>query len=216
MSAPYSFTRDDLLARSRRLLPAPPDDALHPSHVPARGDFLLNPEDLEPGLLQRAKPAAVLIGLVPRDEGVTVLLTQRTAQLRAHSGQVAFPGGKIDAEDASPIAAALREAQEEIGLDPALVTPLGYLDCYLSSSGYRIVPVVGMVEPGFELTINEHEVDAAFETPLSFLMEPGNHARSTREWKGRERHFYEMPHGGRHIWGVTAGIIRAMYERLYG
>lgn len=162
----------------------------------------------------RAIPAAVLIGVVPRPEGPTVLLTQRAAALRKHSAQVAFPGGRVDAVDGSPVATALRETEEEIGLSRERVSTLGFLDAYLTGTGYRIVPVVALVEPPFSLTLNPSEVDAAFETPLSFLLDPANHRREGREWKGHFRTYYAMPFGDRYIWGATAGIIRNLYERL--
>ncbi len=136
------------------------------------------------------RPAAVLVPVVARREAATVLLTQRAAHLRDHSGQIAFPGGKIDADDASPLAAALREAEEEIGLDRGFVRPLGYLEPYVTTSGFRIVPVVSLVDPGYALTINPREVDGAFEVPLSFLMTPANHETHQREWKGHMRRYY--------------------------
>ena len=164
--------------------------------------------------LAEAKPAAVLIGLIDRPEGTTVLLTERATHLRSHSGQVAFPGGKIDpGEDA--LEAALREAEEEVGLSRKHVEVFGMLDPYLSGSGYRITPVVAEIHPPFELTINRHEVADTFEAPFAFVMDPENHQSQSREWKGATRHFYAMPWENRYIWGVTAGILRNLYERLY-
>lgn len=160
-----------------------------------------------------ARPAAVLIPVVARPEA-TVLLTQRSSDLSNHSGQIAFPGGKIDPGDASPLAAALREAEEEIGLDRRHVHPLGYLAPFLSRTGYLITPVVGLVEPGFDLTLNPAEVTDAFEVPLAFLMDPSNHQRQSRELNGQRRYFYAMPYGERYIWGITAGILRNLWERL--
>ena len=139
----------------------------------------------------------------------------RTADLSTHSAQIAFPGGKIDPSDATPLAAALREAEEEIGLDRRLIEPVGYLDLYLTFSGYRILPVLARVEPGYRLKINPSEVAEAFEVPLEFLMQPDNHQRHKRDWKGIERQYYAMPFGERYIWGVTAGILRNLYERIY-
>lgn len=207
-----SFAAEALEARAlARLSLAPPDlsggSALH-------GDHHLNPSIL-PEMIPDRRAAAVLVPVVARPEEVTVLLTRRASHLRDHSGQVAFPGGKIDAQDGSPLAAALREADEEIGLDSRFVRPLGYLDPYLTTSGFDIVPVLAMVEPGFALSLNTDEVEAAFEVPLSFLMTPDNHEVGSREWKGIERHFYAIPYGEHYIWGVTAGIVRAMYQRLY-
>ena len=146
----------------------------------------------------------------------TVLLTLRTPDLKSHSGQIAFPGGKIDPADASPLDAALREAEEEIGLDRKLIDPIGYLDLYLTFSGFRILPVVARVDPDYRLTINPAEVVEAFEVPMEFLMQPDNHKRHSRIWKeGIERHYYAMPFGERYIWGITAGILRNLYERVY-
>jgi 8-oxo-dGTP pyrophosphatase MutT (NUDIX family) len=178
-----------------------------------RGDL-----DLDPALWERAgvsatKPASVLVPIVDRS-APTVLLTLRTAELASHAGQVAFPGGKIDPSDESPVAAALREASEEVGLAPLLVEPIGYLDLYLTFSGFRILPTVARVEPEFTLKLNPREVTEAFEVPLDFLMDPKNHQRKTRDWKGIPRDYYAMPFGERYIWGVTAGILRNLYERI--
>ncbi|WP_252511192.1 CoA pyrophosphatase [Phreatobacter aquaticus] len=160
-----------------------------------------------------AKPAAVLIPVVARPEP-TVLLTLRSSALPSHSGQIAFPGGKIDPGDGTPLAAALREAEEEVGLDRRFVQPLGYLLPFLSRTGYLITPVVGMVEPGFELTINPSEVTDAFEVPLAFLMDERNHQRQTRHLNGRDRVVFAMPYGERYIWGITATILRDLWQRL--
>lgn len=197
---------------AERLTPEPP--ALGGPLANPRGDHDLD-RDYPPVTEVEARPAAVLVPIVRRHEP-TVLLTQRASALRQHSGQIAFPGGKVDRADGSPLMTALRESEEEIGLDPRLVRPLGYLDPYLSGTGFRILPVVGLVDPSFTLAINRTEVDDAFEVPLAFLMEPGNHQRHSREWQGRTRSYYAMPFGDRYIWGATAGIIRNLYERLYG
>ena len=161
------------------------------------------------------RDAAVLVPVVARAPSATVLLTMRTPHLTTHAGQIAFPGGKIDPTDATPTEAALREAEEEIGLDRALVTTMGMLDPYLTGTGYRIVPVVAMVDPDHRLALNPHEVVNAFEVPLAFLMSPENHRRGSREFRGATRYFYEMPYGEHYIWGVTAGIIRGLYERVF-
>ena len=163
---------------------------------------------------QPVRPAAVLIPVVDHKEP-TVLLTQRSVHLNEHAGQIAFPGGKIDATDKSPRDAALREAEEEVGLDRSFVEPIGYLDLYGTGFGFRILPTVARVKPGFRLTINHSEVDDAFEVPLSFLMDPANHQRHSKEFRGMERSYYAMPFAERYIWGATAGILRVLYERIY-
>jgi len=207
---------DDFFARARRRLTLDVPPALSdPSAPGARGDLDLNPELWQRAGVAATKPAAVLVPIVARSEP-TVLLTQRTAELASHAGQVAFPGGKIDPEDATPLAAALREAQEEIGLAPVLVEPLGYLDLYLTFSGFRILPTVACVKPDFALTLNPWEVAETFEVPLRFLMTPQNHQRKTRDWNGIEREYYAIPFENRYIWGITAGILRNLYERIYG
>jgi 8-oxo-dGTP pyrophosphatase MutT (NUDIX family) len=178
------------------------------------GDHVLNP-GFVPGDTA-FRDAAVLIPVVARVPTATMLLTVRTPHLSAHAGQIAFPGGKIDPADASPAAAAVREAEEEIGLDPGMVEPLGYFDPYFSGTGYRIVPVVARVDPAVRLTLNPHEVEDVFEVPLSFLMTPENHRRGSKVLLGAPRYFYEMTFEERYIWGVTAGIIRGLYERVFG
>ncbi|MCR4265737.1 CoA pyrophosphatase [Nitratireductor sp. ZSWI3] len=179
------------------------------------GDHRLNPDMKDLIVRPDLRDAAVLIPVVDHARGASVILTQRNANLRSHSGQVAFPGGRIDPEDETPEAAALREANEEIGLDPGAVDVIGRMPDYSTGSGYRIAPVLGIVRPHVSLTINPDEVDAAFEVPLAFLMDPTNHRRESRVWNDRERFYYTMPFGERFIWGVTAGIIRTLYERLY-
>lgn len=179
------------------------------------GDHRWNP-DAAPFVARDAlRDAAVLIPVVDHGDRATVLLTKRAEKLRSHSGQIAFPGGRIDATDPSPEAAALRETEEEIGLNRHFIDIIGRMPDYVSGSGYRIAPVLSVVRPGFHLHINADEVDDAFEVPLSFLMDPANHARDSRIWQNKERFFYTMPYDGRNIWGVTAGIIRTLYERLY-
>ncbi|MGJ4945282.1 CoA pyrophosphatase [Bradyrhizobium sp. HKCCYLS1011] len=163
---------------------------------------------------QPIRPAAVLIPVVDHPEP-TVLLTQRSAHLSSHAGQIAFPGGKIDVTDASPLDAALREAEEEVGLARGFVDPIGYLDVYGTAFGFRILPTLARVRPGFTLKINQGEVDDAFEVPLSFLMNPANHQLHSKEFRGMERIYYAMPFAERYIWGATAGILRLLYERIY-
>lgn len=204
-SAP-PFSADDFRARAA-LQRGPHADADH-------GDHRWNP-GTEPFSLDKLRDAAVLVPVVDRAPEATILLTKRTETLRSHSGQIAFPGGRIDATDASPEDAALRETEEEIGLDRGFIELIGRMPDYVTGSGYRVVPVLGIVRPDFLLTINEDEVSDAFEVPLSFLMDPQNHFRDSGIWRGRERFFYRMPYHEWEIWGVTAGIIRTIYERLY-
>jgi 8-oxo-dGTP pyrophosphatase MutT (NUDIX family) len=207
-------TAHDFFLRARARLNLDVPVALTDVTAPAtRGDLDLDPVMWERAGVKATRPAAVLIPVVDRAEP-TVLLTQRT-ELPSHPGQIAFPGGKIEPQDATPAAAALREADEEVGLKGGLIEPIGYLDLYLTFSGFRILPTVARVSPDYHLALNAGEVADAFEVPLAFLMEPANHQRKTRDWKGIERGYYAMPFGDRYIWGVTAGILRNLYERLY-
>jgi 8-oxo-dGTP pyrophosphatase MutT (NUDIX family) len=215
-SSQSKIDREDFFARARaRLNLDPPQGLADPDNMPLRGDHDADPVLKAIAAVRPIKPAAVLIPVVEREEPM-VLLTQRTAHLPQHPGQIAFPGGKIDAGDASPLAAALREADEEIGLAGNVIDPIGYLDVYMTTLGFRIVPVVARVTPDFALTLNPDEVDNAFEVPLSFVMELTNHQTHSREWQGMTRTFYAIPFGERYIWGVTAGIFRNLYERIYG
>ncbi len=203
-----SFSADDFRRRAAdERVPFADDDGY--------GDHRFNPQHPRLALQRELRDAAVLIPVVDHGEDATVILTKRAERLTNHSGQVAFPGGAIDPQDISPEAAALRETEEEIGLDRAHVEIIGRMPDYVSGSGYRIVPVLAVVRPGFDLSINADEVDVAFEVPLAFLMDPANHRRDSRMWQDREWFFYDMPYGGQRIWGVTAGIIRTLYERLY-
>ncbi|WP_213737988.1 CoA pyrophosphatase [Bradyrhizobium sp. dw_411] len=163
---------------------------------------------------QPIRPAAVLIAVVDRPEP-TVLLTQRSAHLNDHAGQISFPGGKIDPTDASPLDAALREANEEVGLAREFIDPVGYLDLYGTAFGFRILPTVARVRPGFTMRVSAAEVDDVFEVPLAFLMNPANHQIHSKEFRGIERSYYAMPYEERYIWGATAGILRVLYERIY-
>lgn len=161
--------------------------------------------------------ASVLVPIVMR-ERPTVLLTQRTQHLSTHSGQIAFPGGKVEPDDIDASATALREAQEEVGLDPALVDVLGVMPHYVTGSAFIITPVVALIQPGFTLTPNAHEVDAIFEVPLEFLMNPAHHQRHSFEWEGVRREWFSMPYqddqNQRFIWGATAGMLRNFYRLL--
>jgi 8-oxo-dGTP pyrophosphatase MutT (NUDIX family) len=204
----------EFFARVRRRLSHDVPAALRDLSAPAvRGDLDLDPESWRKAGVTAATPAAVLIPVVDRP-APTVILTQRTADLPSHAGQIAFPGGKIDGDETAA-AAALREAEEEIGLKPALVESLGYLDLYLTFSGFRIPPTVARVEPDFVLTPNRSEVADVFEVPLAYLMRPQNYGRKSRDWNGIIRHYYEIPYLNHHIWGVTAGILRNLCERIY-
>ena len=190
-----------------------PFDVFDAPIFPPQGDHALNP-DLTAGPV-KAKPAAVLIAIVAHADGPTMLFTERASKLRTHAGQVAFPGGRVDAEDSSPIATALREAQEEIGLLPELVEPLGYLAPYQTGTGYRVIPVVAIVQPPFVLNLNPHEVVDVFEAPLEFLFNEANHRRHRWERDGVVRESWALEFRDKMIWGVTAGILRNFYERAF-
>ncbi len=184
-------------------------------HPDEDGDHRFNPDNVH--LIKRAglRDAAVLIPVVDRGDEATVIMTKRAETLRNHTGQVAFPGGRSDPEDPSPEFTAVRETFEEIGLASDRIEVIGRMPDYVSGSGYRIAPVLAVVSPEFSLAINSEEVDAAFEVPLRFLMDPANHHRGSRFWGEREWFYFDMSYGGQRIWGVTAGIIRTVYERLY-
>jgi 8-oxo-dGTP pyrophosphatase MutT (NUDIX family) len=205
----FRFDIDEFMARARtRLLAAAPqsfarsDDDLNP-------DANMIPYDREP------MEAAVLVPVVAREPEATVLMIRRTDTMRNHSGQIAFPGGRLEASDEGPVDAALREAEEETGLARALVAPQGFLDGYLTRTSYQVVPVVAVIEPRFSLQPDPSEVADIFEVPLRFLMMPENHLRHSRDWEGKSRSFYAMPFGDRYIWGATAGMIKNLYDRMY-
>lgn len=176
-----------------------------------RGDHDLNPGFRpDPPL----RPAAVLVGLVERDDGLTVLLTRRTDHLQHHPGQVSFPGGHIERHDPNAVAAALRETEEEIGLPATHIKVIGRLDTYVTRTGFEVTPVVAMIAPPFDLSPDPYEVAEVFEVPLAFLMDPNNHQRHERELQGIKRFFYAMPYGDHFIWGATAGMIVDLYQVL--
>ena len=215
MDVVETLSAAEFYARARaRLTLDVPAGLTDASITPARGDHDADPVMAKIEQVRPIRPAAVLVPVVDHPEP-TVLLTQRSAHLPDHAGQVSFPGGKIDKSDAHPLDSALREAEEEIGLDRGHVEPLGYLDLYMTTLGYRIVPVIARVTPGFALTLNTSEVDATFEVPLAFLMDQSNVQRHSRDWQGMTRHYYAITFGERYIWGVTAGILRNLHERIY-
>jgi 8-oxo-dGTP pyrophosphatase MutT (NUDIX family) len=212
---PAAIGSAEFFARSRaRLNFEVPPGLVDPNIVPKSGDHGTDRMLEIVAREQPVRPAAVLIAVVDHPQP-TVLLTQRAAHLNEHAGQIAFPGGKIDAADASPLDAAIREAHEEIGLAQEFIEPVGYLDLYGTGFGFRILPTVARVRPGFTLNINHSEVDDAFEVPLSFLMNPENHQIHSKKFRGMERSYYAMPFAERYIWGATAGILRVLYERVY-
>jgi 8-oxo-dGTP pyrophosphatase MutT (NUDIX family) len=168
-----------------------------------------------PGRDGRVTPAAVLVPLVNRPEGLSVLLTRRSDSLPDHPGQISFPGGRIDPDDATAAAAALREAQEEVGLSPAAVTVLGELATYETVTGYSVTPVVGWVEPPFDLVLDPIEVADAFEVPLAFLLEPANLQRNFRMIGTRRRDYFAIPYQDRYIWGATAAMLVMLGRTLH-
>ena len=159
-------------------------------------------------------PAAVLVPIIARPEGFSVLFTRRTEQLKSHSGQISFPGGRAEPGDPSPRHTALREAQEEIGLAPARVEVLGQLAEYNTRTGFRVTPVIGLIQPPLELTPDAREVDEVFEVPLAFLLDPANHRRESRQIGARMASYYVIEHQGRTIWGATAGMLVNLYRQL--
>ncbi|MGC6472578.1 MAG: CoA pyrophosphatase [Parvibaculales bacterium] len=198
-----------------RILPTAPTVAALMTARGQTGDFDLNADVPESARKRSLKPAAVLVPIIAYEEGAKVLFIRRAEKLTSHSGQIALPGGRVDADDETVAAAALREAQEEVGLNPDLVEVLGYGDTYETYTGYCIVPVVGLVQPGFDMLINPDEVADAFEVPLAHLMDRRNHVVESDQFNGRERFFYTMPYEGHYIWGVTAGMIRNLSERVF-
>ncbi len=208
------YSIEDTRLRCTRIVTSDlPVDVFDAPIFPPQGDHALNP-DLTAAPV-KAKPAAVLIPIIAHADGPTMLFTERASKLRNHAGQVAFPGGRVDKEDANPIATALREAHEEIGLTADHVEPLGYLAPYQTGTGYRVIPVVALVRPHFELTLNPHEVVDTFEVPLEFLFDTANHRRHRWERDGVMRESWALDYKDRMIWGVTAGILLNFYERAF-
>ena len=200
-TGPPQITRDWLIARLT--------SALEP-------DRILSGDVTVPGmpLTSAATPAAVLIPLINRANGITVLFNQRTAHLTDHPGQICFPGGRAETVDESAAHTALREAEEEIGLPKESVEVLGLLPDYQTVTGYRITPVVGWIEPPLELKLDAFEVAEVFEVPLAHFLDPANHQRHAYDYQGRQRHYFAMPYEGRFIWGATAGILFNLYLAL--
>jgi 8-oxo-dGTP pyrophosphatase MutT (NUDIX family) len=202
-----SFNFADFKARAAKHLSAVPPKGWNRSDDDMNDRARMIPDGVV------TKPAAVLIPIILRHEPM-VLLTQRHADLSKHAGQIAFPGGRVDAGE-TILQAAKREAEEEVGLAEQFITPLGYLDGYLTITHYMVTPVVALVDAACSFTAQPQEVDDIFEVPLSFLMDPKNRQTQSREWKGMTRHFYVYPHGERYIWGATAGMIKNLHDRLY-
>lgn len=176
-----------------------------------RGDHDLNPDMVKP---EKMRPAAVLVPVVERDAGPTILLTKRSADLQVHAGQISFPGGRVEEEDADIVATALRETEEEIGLDARHIEVIGQLDTYATRTGFEVTPVVGLVRPPFDLTPDPVEVAEIFEVPLAFILDRRNHERHAREWQNRMRHFYVLPYPDYYIWGATAGMLVNLVDAL--
>lgn len=180
-----------------------------------RSDFQFD-DDLDRPPVQALKAAAVLVPIIERGGELSILLTRRADHLDSHSGQVAFPGGKVEDQDKGPVDTALRETHEEIGIAHHHIEPIGFLDDYETGTGFTIRPVVGFVDTTAELRLDKMEVAEAFEVPFSFLMDPANHTTAKTFWRGKMREYYDMPYEGQRIWGATAAMLVNFYTRLYG
>ena len=214
MNETLRLHRDDtaLIERLRTRL----DPVERPDFVCERSDYDLDGGRPEEEEAKQLAPAAVLAPLIIREGRLQLILTERSNSLAHHPGQIALPGGRLDPCDPGPAAAALREAHEEIGLAPDQVELLGGYEPYRTASGYRVTPFVGLVSPGFAAAPNPNEVASVFEAPFDFLMDPANHTRREVLWQGRMRRFYEMIHDDKRIWGATAGMLKALSDRLRG
>ncbi|MDA7947022.1 MAG: CoA pyrophosphatase [Hyphomicrobiaceae bacterium] len=210
-----AFSVADLRVRAEGVLTPPGQHVAEADGTSLRHDFELDPELANLDGKHEKRFAAVLVPIIERDGQASVLFTQRTDDLPTHAGQISFPGGKTDAADANAVETALREAWEEISLDRRFVDPIGFLQDYVTSTGYCIAPLVAVIRQGYSIVPDHNEVADVFDVPLSFLMDAKNHEIHTREWRGRKRQFYAMPYGDRFIWGATAGMLRNLYEWIY-
>ena len=202
------MTLDDVLPLLRARL----DPIVHPPASPAYSDYDLSGARPHAHVLRQA---AVLVPLVKRAHGLSVILTRRSNELPTHAGQIAFPGGRCEASDADVGVTALREAHEEVGLHPSHVTLLGVSDAYETVTHFAVTPVVGLVDPMATFTLDPREVTEIFEVPLAFLMDPSNHVLQSRDYDGVTRRFFAMPYGDYYVWGATAGMLRALYLRVF-
>ena len=213
----HAFTAQELRRRADGVLkpPASVQTVLMTGRA-RRSDLDLNSDAADGHADAQTRSAAVLVPIIAREPEATVLLTKRTEILSEHPGQIAFPGGRMDKIDLSPMETALREAREEIGLDRVHVDVIGFLETYQTITNFRVAPAVAIVSPEFTLRLDEIEVAEAFEVPLRFLMDVDNHQIHSLMREGAERFYYAMPYGERYIWGATAGILHNLYEWLYG
>ncbi len=208
MAKPLTRSVIERCLATRRRIPRHPNLAIDLRRD--RGDHALN-AGLEP--LQPLKPAAVLVPIIER-ETLSILFTRRTSHLAHHAGQISFPGGHIEPDDECPQDTALRETEEEIGLERERIAVIGHLDTYVTRTGFVVTPIVGVVTPPFTLNPDPHEVAEIFEVPLNFLMDSSNHQFCSAEFDGQVRHFYAMPYESYYIWGATAGMLKNFYDIL--